>query len=235
LPTTLQPAPIPSSRSARRRRRTKLVAAVAGLALLVPIGFGIADAVDRWMPEPPATQTVDRSPAALLLAMRDIADFHAASGTYQVLVDVEHDSPYLPPMISGERSTLFATGSVDARVDFSGLGPGAVTMSDDRRTATITLPAPTLTPATLDPAQTRIVGRERGLVQRVEDAVSDNPRDDSELYRMAAAKLDAAAAQSDLTTRAADNTRAMLTGLAQGLGYETVTVNFAPPAAAPTP
>jgi hypothetical protein len=234
LPTTLQPAPIPSSRSARRRRRTKLVAAVAGLALLVPIGFGIADAVDRWMPDPPATQTVDRSPAALLLAMRDIADFHAASGTYQVLVDVEHDSPYLPPMISGERSTLFATGSVDARVDFSGLGPGAVTMSDDRRTATITLPAPTLTPATLDPAQTRIVGRERGLVQRVEDAVSDNPRDDSELYRMAAAKLDAAAAQSDLTTRAADNTRAMLTGLAQGLGYETVTVNFAP-VPAPTP
>ena len=234
MPTTLQPAPIPSSRSARRRRRTKLVAAVAGLALLVPIGFGIADAVDRWMPEPPATQTVDRSPAALLLAMRDIADFHAASGTYQVLVDVEHDSPYLPPMISGERSTLFATGSVDARVDFSGLGPGAVTMSDDRRTATITLPAPTLTPATLDLAQTRIVGRERGLVQRVEDAVSDNPRDDSELYRMAAAKLDAAAAQSDLTTRAADNTRAMLTGLAQGLGYETVTVNFAP-APAPTP
>src|SRR5688500_19145302 len=88
------------------------------------------------MPDPPATQTVDRSPAALLLAMRDIADFHAASGTYQVLVDVEHDSPYLPPMISGERSTLFATGNVDARVDFSGLGPGAITMSDDRRSAT---------------------------------------------------------------------------------------------------
>ena len=234
MPTTLQPAPIPSFRSARRRRRTKLVAVVAGLALLVPIGFGIADAVDRWTPDPPATQTVDRSPAALLLAMRDIADFHAASGTYQVLVDVEHESRYLPSMISGERSTLFATGSVDARVDFSGLGPGAVTRSDDRRTATITLPAPPLTPATLDPAQTRIVGRERGLVQRVEDAVSDNPRDDSELYRMAAAKLDAAAAQSDLTTRAADNTRAMLTGLAQGLGYETVTVNFAPPAT-PTP
>ena len=105
MPTTLQPAPIPSFRSARRRRRTKLVAAVAGLALLVPIGFGIADAVDRWTPDPPAAQTVDRSPAALLLAMRDIADFHAASGTYQVLVDVEHDSPYLPPMISGERST----------------------------------------------------------------------------------------------------------------------------------
>ena len=212
-----------------------LVGAVAGVALLVPVGFGITEAVDRWMPDPPAAQTVDRSPAALLLAMRDVADYHAASGTYQVLVDVEQDSPYLPSMISGERSTLFATGTVDGRVDFSGLGPDAIRVSDDRRSATITLPAPTLTPATLDPAQTRIVGRERGLVQRVEDAVSDNPRDDSELYKLAAAKLDAAAAQSDLTTRAADNTRAMLTGLAQGLGYEAVTVNFAPGAGAPPP
>ena len=234
MPTMLQPAPIPSLRTSRRRRRTKLVAGVAGLALLVPVGFGIADAMDRWMPMPGTVQTIDRSPAALLLAMRDVADYHAASGSYQVLVDVEHDSPYLPSVIDGERSTLFATGNVDARVDFSGLGPDAIRVSEDRRSATITLPAPTLAPATLDPAQTRIVGRERGLVQRVEDAVSDNPQDDSELYQLAAAKLDAAATQSDLTTRAADNTRAMLTGLAQGLGYDAVTVNFAP-ASAPAP
>lgn len=234
MPSTLQPAPIPSFRGSRRRRRVKLLAALMGVLLLVSVGFGIASAVDRWVPDPPATQTVDRSPTALLLAMRDIADYHAASGSYQVLVDVEHDSPYLPSMISGERSTLFATGSVDARVDFSGLGPGSISVSDDRRSATITLPAPTLTPAMLDPAQTRIVGRERGLVQRVEDAVTDNPRDDSELYRLAAAKLDAAAAQSDLKPRAEGNTRAMLTGLAQGLGYEAVTVNFTPPSA-PTP
>ena len=70
--------------------------------------------------------------------MRDAADYHAASGTYQVLVDVEHDSPYLPPVIGGERSTLFATGTLGARV---GLGPDAIRVSDDRRSATITLPA----------------------------------------------------------------------------------------------
>lgn len=227
MTSTMQPAPIPSFRNSRRRRRMRLLASLVTVVLLVGLGFGIAGAVDRWVPDP-APQIVDRSPTALLVAMRDIADYHAAAGTYQVLVDVEHDSPYLPSMISGERSTLFATGSVDARVDFSGLGPGSITMSDDRLSATINLPAPTLTSATLDPAQSRIVGRERGLMQRVEDAVSDNPRDDSELYRLAAAKLDAAAAQSDLKLRAEGNTRNMLTGLAQGLGYRTVTVNFAP-------
>ncbi len=229
MPSTLQSTPTPL-RAAGRRRRTRMVAAVLGVALLVPIGLGVGDAVDRWMTGLPGTETVDRSPAALLLSVRDIADYHAATGTYQVVVDVEHDTQYLPAMISGERSTLVATGSVDARVNFSTLGPGAVIVSPDRRQATIQLPAPTLAPATLDPAQTRIVGRERGLVQRVEDAVSDHPRDDSELYQLASTKLEAAAAQSDLTTRAANNTRAMLTGLATSLGYDTVTVTFAPPA-----
>ena len=231
MPSTLQPAPIPSFRTARRNRRTKMVAAVAGVALLVPVGFGVSGAVDRWTTPPAADQVVDRSPAPLLLAMRDIAQYHAATGTFQVLVDVEHDTPYLPDALSGERTTFFATGNVDAQVDFAKLGPESVTVSPDRRSATITLPAPTLAPATIDPAQSRVVGRERGLAQRIEDAVEDNPRDDSELYRLAAAKLDTAAAQSDLTTRAGDNTRAMLTGLAQSLGYESVTVNFAPPAA----
>jgi Protein of unknown function (DUF4230) len=234
MPSTLKPAPIPSFRSSRRHRRAKAIAAVAGLALLVPAGFGVADAVDRWTGNAVAEQTVDHSPASLLLAMRDIAQYHAATGTFQVLVDVEHDTPYLPAAISGERSTLFASGTVDARVDFSALGPESVSVSPDRRTATIVLPAPTFAPAALDPTQTRVVGRERGLAQRIGDAVSDNPTDDSELYRMAGAKLDAAAAQSDLTTRAADNTRAMLTGLAQSLGYETVTVTFAPPPASAT-
>lgn len=231
MPSTLQPAPIPSFRSSRRRRRTKLVAAAAGVALLVPVGFGVSDAVDRWTTPPATDQVIDRSPAPLLLAMRDIAQYHAASGTFQVLVDVEHDTPYMPSALSGERTTFFATGNVDAQVDFGKLGPESVSVSPDRRSATITLPAPGLTPATIDPAQSRVVGRERGLAQRIEDAVEDNPRDDSELYRLATAKLDTAAAQSDLTTRAGDNTRAMLTGLATSLGYESVTVNFAAPTA----
>jgi hypothetical protein len=230
--TLLLPPPTPSARAGRRRRRTKLAVAAAGVAVLVPIGMGVASEVPRWTAAPFAEQTVDRSPAPLLLAMRDLAQYHAATGAFQVLVDVEHDTPYLPRVISGERTTLFASGNVDAVVDFSALGPGSVVVSPDRRSATITLPAPTLTPAAIDPVQSRVVGRERGLAQRLGDAIDDHPADDSELYRLAGQKLDAAAAQSDLSARGADNTRRMLTGLAGSLGYDSVTVTFDAPAPA---
>ena len=171
-----------SSLSTGRPRRTKLLAIVAALALLVPIGIGLGNGLEGWFGGS-ATQTVDRSPDALLLSVRDIADYHAATGTYQVLVDVEHDTPHVPALLSSERTTMFATGSVDARVDFSRLGSGAVSASPDGKQATIHLPSPTLAPAVLDPAQTRVVGRQRGLVQRVEDAIGDQPQDDSELTR----------------------------------------------------
>ena len=46
----------------------------------------------------------------------------------------------------------------------------------------------------------------------------------------AARVANAAAAQSDLTARAADNTRSMLTGMAKSFGYDAVTVTFDPPA-----
>jgi hypothetical protein len=223
-----------SSLSTGRPRRTKLLAIVAALALLVPIGIGLGNGLEGWFGGS-ATQAVDRSPDALLLSVRDIADYHAATGTYQVLVDVEHNTPHVPALLSSERTTMFATGSVDARVDFSRLGSGAVSASPDGKQATIHLPSPTLAPAVLDPAQTRVVGRQRGLVQRVEDAIGDQPQDNSELYAIASAKLNAAAANSDLTTRAADNTRSMLTGLSKSLGYDSVTVTFDPPAPAQAP
>src|SRR6476659_8875021 len=109
-----------SGLSTGRSPRMKLLAIVAALALLVPIGIGLGNGLESWFGGS-ATQTVDRSPDALLLSVRDIADYHAATGTYQVLVDVEHETPHVPALLSSERSTLFATGTVDARVDFSTL------------------------------------------------------------------------------------------------------------------
>ena len=72
-----------------------------------------------------------------------------------------------------------------------------------------------------------------GVAQgELEGALGDGPSDDSALYALAEEKLAGAAAASDLLDRAEDNTREMLTTLAQSLGIDEVTVEFEAPAGA---
>jgi Protein of unknown function (DUF4230) len=209
-----------------RRRWMKVLVGGAAVVALIPFGAQVA-AVPGWS-NPFQQQSVDRSSAPLLTAMRDVAEFRAATGTYQVLVDLEHDTPNVPAIISGERTTFFATGSVDSVVDFSALDARHVTMSPDRLTVTISLPAPVLRPAVVDPAQSRVVGQERGIFERVTGVFDQAPRSEQELWVLAARKLDAAAATSNLPDRAEQSTRSMLTTLALSMGFQQVNVVFDP-------
>jgi hypothetical protein len=216
----------PSERPVGRRRiPRKLLAAILGIAVLVPITTYVADVLPHWG-NPFQQQVVDHSPAPLLLALQDLSKYHAATGTFQVVVDIEHDTPHVPSLISGERTTFLGTGSVDATVDFTNVGPDRVTVSPDRRAVTIALPAPRLAPAVVDPATSRVVGRERGLLNRVADVFRDIPASEQELYQLAQAKLNEAATASDLANRGEENTRRMLTTLAGALGFSDVTVTF---------
>ncbi|GAB4082057.1 DUF4230 domain-containing protein [Modestobacter muralis] len=211
-----------------RRLRRRLVAAGIGAAVAVPL-VGVAwDRVTGWSPL--EQEVVDRSTPPLLLALDDLAEYHAATGTFQVVIDQERDTPYVPSVISGERTSLLATGSVDAYVDLTDLGPERVQLSADGTSATISLPAPRLDEPTVDPAQSRVLDRDRGLLDRVGDAVVDEPVDDTALYAAAGERLAAAAAASDLRARAEENTRELLTGLGSSFGVPDVTVTFAPTA-----
>lgn len=229
MPTLLQSRPVPVEQAPRRRRRVplRLIAAGAGAAVLVPVGMQVAG----WLPDDPfGRDVVDRSTTPLLLALQDLEEYHAATGTFQVVVDREVDTRYVPSVISGERVQLLATGTADAYVDFGALDDGAVTLSADGTTATIELPAPQLDEVRIDQDESRVLDRDRGLVERIGDAVEDDPVDDGPLYAMAEDRLAAAAAESDLRERAETNTRAMLTGLARSLGVDEVEVAFAEPA-----
>ena len=226
IPTLESSEPLRGSgRCGRRRVSVRLAVAGLGLAVAVPLAARVADLLPGWT-NPFHQQVVDRSTPALLTALDDLAEYRAARGTFQVMVDVEHDTPYVPAVISGERVSFLATGTVDAFVDFGNLGPGRVETSPDRHAVTITLPAPQLAHATVDPATSRVVDRDRGLLDRIGSAFEENPSAKGELYSLAEHKLADAAAASDLRGRAEKNTRDMLGTLAGSLGYDRVTVTF---------
>jgi hypothetical protein len=218
-------APLSSERSPRPSRGGVLVLgliAVIAVALVVLVG-----AVDSLNPF--REETKDRSGPALLKSLEDLSEYRAASANLQIVVDVEQDNELLPSFLRGERTLFVAAGTVDAAVDFSGLAEGAVDVSDDRRAVTVTLPPATLTEARLDPSRSRVYDRDRGLFNRVEDLFADNPADEQPLYELATRKLaDAAKADPELRERAQENTQRMLEGMLRGLGFERVTVKFAP-------
>ena len=199
------------------------------LGILIIAIFGGVSWVKGVIPDihnPFAQQTVDRSGPAVLQSIQDLHEYHAATGNFQQIVDLQKDTA-LPDNLLGSRTLFVAYGTVDATVDFSRLGQGAVQVSDDRRSATITLPQPRVSKARIDPTRSYVYDRNEGVFNQIGNLFSSNENDQQELYVVAQQKIAASAQQgSGLAARARENTRAMLQSMLRALGFTSVAVNF---------
>ncbi|HVL99732.1 MAG TPA: DUF4230 domain-containing protein [Egibacteraceae bacterium] len=215
--------------SAGRRGRGGVWAFVAGVAVVVVLGLAGLVVLGRLVPTVPnpfATDRVERTGPAVLQALEDLSEYRAATGHFQVLLDVEEHARYLPPALAGERTLFVAAGTVDATVDFSGLSGGAVRVSDDRSSARIVLPAPRLSAPRIDLEESYVYEHRRGLLDRIGGLLSDEGGSQRELYLLAQERLGAAAGETDLIAAAERNTRAMLESLLGSLGFTEVEVAF---------
>ncbi|HLU76094.1 MAG TPA: DUF4230 domain-containing protein [Nonomuraea sp.] len=218
--TTSQTAP---PGLAPRPRRTWRY--LAGLLVVVVLALVAGRLAWTWL-NPLGEQTIDRSQPALLQSIKDLSRFEAATGSFQVVVDLEKDARFLPDAVKGTRTLFVGAGGVDAYVDLSGLTGDAVTVSEDRTAATIVLPRAQLDKPNLDNRRSYVFAQQRGLLDRVQDFLSGSPADQREVYLLAERKIAEAAAESDLRARADANTRRMLEGLLKSLGFTEVTVKF---------
>lgn len=199
-----------------------VVLAVALLAAGVLQARGCVQSVTQQ----PRGQTVDRSQPALLQSVRDLARYEAATGDFQVLVDLEKDAPLLPSTIAGQRTLFVAVGTVDAYVDFSNLGKDAIVVSGDGKSVEMRLPHAALEKPNLDHRRSYVFADERGIVDRVRSFFDREPNAQAELYLRAEQKIAEAAAESGLAARAEENTHSMLMSMLRSLGYERITVTF---------
>lgn len=211
------------------RRRSRVWTFLAVVAVLVALAVGGLALLVQLIPEIPnpfATDQVDRSRPAVLLALEDLSEYRAATGHFQVIIDVEDDARFLPSALRGQRTLFVASGTVDASVDFSGLAEDAVEVSQDRTRASIVLPGPHLSEPRIDPDDSYVYERRRGLLDRIGGLFSDDSGNEQELYQLAEERLRQAAAETDLTRAAERNTRAMLRTLLGSLGFSEVEVTF---------
>jgi hypothetical protein len=204
-----------------------LTGILAVIVVLFLVGW-VKDFLPSWG-NPFTERTIDRSRPAVLKTISNLGEYHAASGHFEVVVDIEKDTRFVPSFLKGERDLFVAVGSVDAVVDFDQLDRNDVTVSGDRLSAELDLPHARFDEVRVDPAKSYVYDRDRGILDRVGAVFGKDANNDRKLYILSQEKLRKAAGDnSGLLRRAEHNTRLMLQGMLRSLGFTQVTVRFGP-------
>ncbi|MFJ5960484.1 DUF4230 domain-containing protein [Pseudarthrobacter oxydans] len=189
---------------------------VGAFVALTLSGFGF---MNMFASNPFQVNQVDRRQPVLLKSIHEISQFHSAVGNFEVVIDIEEDVDWMPGFIAGRRTLFVAAGTVNAYVDLSGLADEDLELSPDGKTVTVRLPEPKLDKPNLDFDRSYIYGQDRGLFDRIADAI-ETPQQEK-FFQDAETKMAAAAEESELRKQAADNTKTMLTGMFGGMGIKT--------------
>jgi len=208
----------------------KRLASALVAVLVAVVGLGLAAALVGLpsLGNPFRSETVVRDHAAVLDSLEEIADLHVATGEYQVVVDVEERTRFVPGFLKGERSTFLAQGAVDAYVDLDALDEDAVIVGDDGR-VTVLLPPARLAAPELDHEASQLLDRDRGVLDRIGGAFSDTPTSERDLYLEAERRLAEAAADSDLRETGEAKAIATVEALLRDAGITDVRVVVADP------
>jgi Protein of unknown function (DUF4230) len=214
----------------RERRGGTLLGRLGGVVVAIAAVMVLALVLSavHLLPQlrnPFAETTTDRSQPVLLKSITQLSRYEAASGSFEVVVDLQNRS-FMPSFIEGSETLFVGQGSDIAYVDFAQLKGQAIHVSADRTAVTITLPRAQLEPAVLDVRHSYVFAQQQGLANRIGSFFSGNPNNQQQVYVTAQQKIQTAAKQSPLLTEAQKNTQSMLTGMLRSLGFQQVTVDF---------
>jgi hypothetical protein len=206
----------------------KLIGLATAIAVVIA-GLLVLSAV-HLLPQlrnPFATTTTDRSGPVLLKSITALSRYEAASGSFQVVVDLSTRTAFIPSFLDGTDTLFIGQGTEIAYVDFGQLNGKAIRVSPDRTAVTVDLPDAQLEPAVLNVSQSYVYAEQQGLLNRIGNFFSGNPNSQQQVYILAQQKIETAARQSPLLAEAEKNTTGMLDGMLHSLGFQQVTVNFA--------
>jgi hypothetical protein len=206
----------------------KLIGLAAAIAAVLA-GLLVLSAV-HLLPQlrnPFSQTTTDRSGPVLLKSITALSRYEAASGSFQVVVDLSTRTAFIPSFLAGSDTLFIGQGTEIAYVNFGQLNGKAIRVSPGRTAVTVDLPGAQLEPAVLNVNQSYVYAEQQGLLNRIGNFFSGNPNSQQQVYILAQHKIETAARQSPLLAEAEKNTTGMLDGMLHSLGFQQVTVNFA--------
>jgi hypothetical protein len=201
-----------------------IVAAIIAVVVLIVVLSAV-----HLLPQlrnPFAQTTTVRSEPVILKSITSLSRYEAASGSFEVVVDLTKRTSLIPSFLAGSETLFIGEGTDIAYVDFSQLKRQAITTNANRTSVTVTLPKAQLEPAVLNVSQSYVYAEQQGLFNRVGNFFSGNPNSEQQVYVLAQQKIETAAQQSPLLTEAQKNTEGMLDGMLTSLGFTHVTVTF---------
>jgi len=211
----------------RVRRLVALVTVLAAVVIAIVLALSAVHLLPQFR-NPFAETTIDRSSPAVLKSISALSRYEAASGSFQVVVDLDTRTSWLPMFLEGTQTLFVGQGTDIAFVDFSKLKGSAIKVSRHRTQVAITLPRARLEPAVLNVQRSYVFALQQGLLNRIGNFFSGNPDSQHQVYALAQKKIQSAAQHSELLIQAQRNTRTMLIGLMHSLGFHQVTVSFGP-------
>ncbi|HXB49325.1 MAG TPA: DUF4230 domain-containing protein [Streptosporangiaceae bacterium] len=211
----------------RMRRAASRVAAIAA-AVVAIIGLLLVLSAVHLLPQlrnPFRTTTTVHSQPPLLKSITSLSRYEAASGSFQVVVELSKQTAFLPSFIAGSQTLFIGVGTDIAFVNFGHLKGSAIRVTAGH-TVTVTLPKAQLEPAVLNVGQSYVFAEQQGLISRVAGFFSGNPNSQQEVYILAQRRIQYAARSSSLLADAQRNTTAMLTGMLTSLGFRHITIDY---------
>jgi Protein of unknown function (DUF4230) len=200
------------------------VGAIAAAAILVVV-LSAVHLLPR-LRNPFAQTTTVTSQPVLLKSITALSRYEAASGSFEVVVDLTKRTSLLPGFLAGSETLFIGQGTDIAYVDFSQLKSQSIKVNATRTAVTVQLPDAQLEPAVLNVSQSYVFAEQQGLFNRIGNFFSGNPNSQQQVYILAQQKIDTAARQSPLLPEAEKNTQEMLTGMLTSLGFKNITVTF---------
>jgi hypothetical protein len=125
-----------------------IVAAIVAVLVLILVLSAV-----HLLPQlrnPFAETTTVRSQPVILKSITNLSRYEAASGSFQVVVDLTKRSSLIPSFLEGSETLFIGQGTDIAYVDFATLKSGAIAVNANRTAVTVTLPKPQLEPAVLN-------------------------------------------------------------------------------------
>ncbi|MEZ4226363.1 MAG: DUF4230 domain-containing protein [Polyangiaceae bacterium] len=185
------------------------------------LGYTVGRTRVPTLPPASSSVTVVRSTPSVVLALRDLARLESAEAHIERVIDLRDKQSKLFGLVQAEDAILLvASGDVVAGVDLSKLQAGDVVIDEERKRATIRLPAPEVLSAHLDNERTFVHTRQTDTLATRKEALESQAR------REAERSLREAATKSGVLERARKNASRTVESLVQALGYDEVKVTF---------